>query len=264
MMFYKKEDIDQSLTCFNCGNKFDQPLLIVPCCETLCLKCVNSLTAGDDFNCCFCNVVHNVPRGGFKLNMAIDKLLKSRPGEVCQKKILAQKNLTEKFNTFKRLVETFSFNIRALETDVDTYCSHMQSRIDLAAEEKIEQIKRIRTYYLKHTTDYKTTCLNNIEQNKPRLEKMQTEFAELLQTCEDTLSGFETAEDVAEMLGIEIDKQIDLINTVGFNKLKFTETKLCFGADSKDVPLNFLGIFTLSSKYFARSCCFAFFNYFYF
>lgn len=68
-------DFEEALTCFICSSRLVDPR-ILPCGQTACHECIQSLTTKNKFGCKKCGSNHEIPsKSGFPSNLMASKLI---------------------------------------------------------------------------------------------------------------------------------------------------------------------------------------------
>jgi hypothetical protein len=156
-MFYSAEEIVASLNCPKCDTKFVDPRIIVPCCETLCLSCIESLTVGDEINCHFCvGCKHSIPPNGFASNKTILQLLDLRANEFYRGSNI--ETLKAKLARIQNLAYDFKEQMATSTLIVHKHCREVKTQIDLFVETKKQQLDNLRDELLKKIDSYEQEC----------------------------------------------------------------------------------------------------------
>lgn len=235
-MYYNKDDIDSLLICPRCAEKFNTPILIVPCCETLCINCVHETTNSFKIFCFFCKTNHDVPPGGFKTNTSVEKLIKAMPTKLDQKTLLAKTILTEKLETFNKIVEEFSIKISDLEPNLDQHLAAVRSKIDLQFEETVLKIDKIRGEFFKTCGEYKDKCTANIESHMSDLTKIKDHATQIVQKYTACLKASELDDKLLDHATCEINSALKSISSINFDSIGFTDFKIFFEPNKAQPP----------------------------
>lgn len=160
-MFFPEEELIEIVNCPRCKKRHVEPKIIVPCFQTLCVRCVEELSDDRNFDCFFCNRQHPVPEGGFASNTSVELVLKLQPKEVHRNNKLI-KELKDKLNNLTLLFGNFSEKAQDIEWSLYQHCSQLKNQIDLSCDQKIAQINVMRDNCLKYVDKYMESCVKNI------------------------------------------------------------------------------------------------------
>ncbi|CAF0898811.1 unnamed protein product [Brachionus calyciflorus] len=185
----KAEKPDIFFRCLNCKLDYDLPL-VLPCGDSICLRCLQKQTRNSQFNCVFCHQVHLVPKNGFPLNKCLAKFVKSLDN-------LYRGPIFQDYKLNLEKIEDLKHDISKLFPSAVgktmKYCSETINEIDLAADKQIQAIKDQREFLVSEVDSYKTECYENlknledncitnisladgfIEMEKPNLKKLHLE-----------------------------------------------------------------------------------------
>jgi hypothetical protein len=107
-MFYKKEVVNDAITCQLCSNAYTDPR-ILPCGETACNDCIEHLAdTQNDFTCVFCQQKHSLPKEGFLVNRILLKLIKAKAEAVYRSPSVDE--LKEKLEEVKTKCDNFKYS----------------------------------------------------------------------------------------------------------------------------------------------------------
>ena len=177
-MLYESSVITDYLKCHYCTQSFIEcdPPRILPCCgKTICKKCVRLIhrqMKNKTYKCIVCKEKSVMPSKGLMVNEAVVKLVSQQP-----------KNIDRDSQTEKRksslidlgnLADKLSAEMKNIKRSIKEHCNELRKEVELATEERINEIK----YYTKsmiHTIDrYERECLQNyVEINHSKHEAQE-------------------------------------------------------------------------------------------
>ncbi len=163
-MFYETAFIRDLLKCNHCTEPFDEyeEPKILPCCfKTLCVKCVHlteSSVKYNQFKCLVCKREDEMPRDGFLVNNLAVKLILLEPIEVyrgddCNS---FKKNLIDLDASIRKL----SFEITNGEYLIKEHCNEQRRLIQLATEQRIQNIYTASDILIQRVNDYEKECMH--------------------------------------------------------------------------------------------------------
>lgn len=190
---YLKNDIDEILRCKNCKKLYDKPL-ILPCFRKICAQCVKKLMEKHHkFACPFCDKKHCPPTdGGFLVDDELMQLISKKCTKMYRNSWLKQlDDLKIELQSYDKTIDRKE---KSLESDLNEYCRLVRNKIDLAVEETIMRIDKIRNDHFKIIDDYETTCLAGIKtNNRSAIVEFKNEvnsfLDEITQSLNDPLIG---------------------------------------------------------------------------
>lgn len=221
--FYHKDDISDLLRCKNCRNTYVKPL-ILPCFEKICSKCVDCLSINNKFRCCFCNIEHEIPPEGFKLDNDLMQL-------------------DEQIKHLQMVGETIEKKEKALENDLYEYCRSIKNKIDLCVEEMIEKINQIRTSYFEIIDNYLKDSRENINEKRSAIvcytNNLNTFITYIKQFVELKNIGDEESKQKLQstrLKTIEAEELVSQLDSVIFN-----DQKLDFKRSNDEIDQKYVG-----------------------
>jgi hypothetical protein len=140
------EFVENVFSCAHCSNTFQSPIAL-PCGVTICKHHIKE--TDKKYFCASCNVDHPIPKGGFKINQALEKMLKSKInslhfGDEYQSAVDAVKKLEDLITKYRLLKEDPNFEIDKvigdLKTNIDLKREQLKFEIDQEAEMLIQQM----------------------------------------------------------------------------------------------------------------------------
>lgn len=160
---------EEALRCPECKNHFESPR-ILPCMESICLKCISNL---DDFQCPFCCEIHAVPKNGFPINKSLLKVLNSLEEEIALNKTDVEKYRTCVKNT-EELVNHFECDIEKAKGEIIQYCEGVKTKIVNTIDQQVFFLNDIRDELVDEVHLYEKDCLKTLEQNSQELNTFKT------------------------------------------------------------------------------------------
>ena len=185
-MFYEPSDINDLLICEHCSQPFDQNYSpkILPCCDKIiCYKCVQSIedqSKNNTYKCIACNKYEIMPSKGFQVNPLVLKLMEKQPKEVSRGS--EANKMKQNLQELKNLVQNLIFEVEIGEYLITEECNALRKKIQLAKEEKIQELEnhcdtlffKIYMYEQKCKSKYKET--NESNQKAKELIKLVNDY----------------------------------------------------------------------------------------
>jgi hypothetical protein len=260
-MFYEQSQIYSILKCDQCHNDFDhydQPKSL-PCGQTICCVCLDEIeriAVNKKFKCAICLKEHLIPEEGFAVNVKISKLMLTQAKEItrsdeCEKLKEKSKNIQLKLNNLK-------FNLDNRNDKIETHCLELIAQIDELAEQRIEEINKIRESLSKKVNDYKQDCIQNIPK-KEEDDELMLELNNFFTRKNDQIKKSKINNEEIKDLNEEADqlhRKLD-IELLDIERMTFNNTLMKFDSNNNKIDSSFLG--TINIQYFelrARVCIF--------
>jgi hypothetical protein len=205
-MFYKKEDVNEIITCQICSRVYDDPR-ILPCGETACHECIKS--NGDWFlNCEFCKQVHQAPdKQGFPPNKQLAKLILTKADNVYRNEIADR--LKEKLEKIKSKSDILELNLKNGNDEVYEHCVFLRNQVDLQTESVIEQVRKVNEKLRAEIDSYEAQCNASFKNNMMICDRdcnrLLTEVAEFHSTKSKYLTEFRIDEKVIKDSLVSVD-----------------------------------------------------------
>lgn len=244
-MFYNKDEVDKNLNCPGCGKKFESPKIVVPCFKTFCLKCIQESSVDDNFMCRACDKEHKIPEKGFEPNDVVERLLRTNYGHFSKRNLIAKEDLQENFDKFKQTAGRFVELAARIEPKIHDHCDSLRIKIDLATEEKINELNDIRKKFLKQVDNHRTSQLNRFEIEQTKIKDSRHEFDELENKCKECTEMFHVNESLADTLTKDITRKIKFIEQYNLEKFVGKE----FEFKPNDTPLSDCILGTIGSNF---------------
>ena len=158
-MFYEEKDINDLLSCFNCKTVYVDPRTL-PCGETLCLKCINSLYE-KNMNCPFCSEAHLMNPTEFKPNKTVLKLMEKKPNEIYRGK--TANKLKSQLNELQKKIDELKNHISIGKDKIKDYCDGIRKEIQTVTEEAHQNLNKNLRDFMDKIDDYEKETQGNIE-----------------------------------------------------------------------------------------------------
>lgn len=198
-MFYEESKIVKLLKCQNCNKRYDdyeQPRLI-PCGKTLCFNCIQNVINSNDLKCSFCDEDHIIPLKGFPVNEIVTSLILEQPNEVYRSK--ESEMLKTNLNKLEQLANELTFDIENSADRVQSHCIELRRQVQLAVENKIQQINEFNDFFIKQIDTFEKECLQKLNLNskefKEPLDKNLNEIRNFLNDKRSYLSRYQICEE---------------------------------------------------------------------
>lgn len=166
--------MDDLLTCkYKYCNKFYKDPVRLPCIEhSICSSHLEELFINDSktkIMCCFCNVIHAMPKDGLKLNEDLNKLLrlnahlsdKQKEAKLLNvKSILLANEINEKLRESHNMVDS---HIQEIKIKIEEQRQLCKNEIDLIADEMLNELN-----------NYENDCKLNLIKKEILNERIET------------------------------------------------------------------------------------------
>jgi DNA repair exonuclease SbcCD ATPase subunit len=237
MLFVSQEEIDRTLQCPRCSLRFVDPRIILPCFETLCLKCIQYLCQDIKFNCFFCHVKHEIPEkgDGFPPDKSKAQMLNLQASEIYRGSNVEA--FKEKCRRVAQLAGDFESSMDASPAIIKKHCLDLKAHIGTLVEKRIQDLHDMRDELYLKVNSYEQECLKNV-QNINNKQQAATNNVQEAKTFSNELSEhlkkFKTNEDVSEKIQqadshlARLDKLLDQLrgSQLSGKLLTFNENKL--------------------------------------
>ena len=162
-MYYKPEEIDESLKCSICHLQFVDVVKLLPDCgESICGDCFDALKSevneSGEFMCQVCQETHLMPKKGLADNKSVLKMLKSTKME---------KPLSEQATTLKSALKSIESQIEAIRAfngadHVNHHCDQLEIQVQDAIESAAKRLSQVEEDLLKQINEYRQRCLDSM------------------------------------------------------------------------------------------------------
>lgn len=173
MNFFEKNDLEELLKCKLCKQKlteYDEPKLM-PCNQTICSSCDSKieLNLNDkikrSFKCelCLTDKEHVKPCEGFPINQLVLQLFALKPKKMFRNE--KAKILDTNLSSLNELITKIDFDSNNNDYILNAHCSELRQRIQLATEERIEQLNKQNDLLIKQIDNYEKECKEAFRKN---------------------------------------------------------------------------------------------------
>jgi hypothetical protein len=253
-MFNRKEDIDQEFFCGICDNIYKNPR-VLPCSESACHECIQSLIQSDsnkEFDCNFCHKKHTLPDSeGFPLNGVLMRLLKARAGYVFRNPQIDE--LKSKLDEIKSQCDELKLGLDNGVDQVREYCTRLRNQIHLETDVVIEEAHKFNEGLIAEIDKFEQECVDSFDKN---MEKKNENADELVTELNDFyfdkikfLSEFKIDETVVEEVITKADshcKKVKIENR-SLKKIQFNGRIVKFKKSTHKIDRTLLGTLVYKS-----------------
>jgi len=187
---------------------------------------------------------------GFALNELAAKLVAEQPKEAYRGK--EYENLTMNLKFFECLLKKLLFETENAEFIIDEYFNDQKARVQMASEQRIQEIHRCQDILMAQLKEQKQKCLNtysNMESFKQKTKEFISEMNAFIRQQRDYMKQLQindnelmTANDVL----LKLQKEVDM-KRLSVKKLIFNNELCNFLSDEPPVIDELLGSFTRES-----------------
>jgi hypothetical protein len=174
-MFYKKEDVNEAITCGICAQIYIDPR-ILPCGEFACNECIQSASnTVNEFDCNFCKEKHT-PTGesGFVVNKQLLKLLKAPADAVFRNTRVEE--LKIKLDEVKTKCDSFKFYLDNESDKINEHCNQLRNQVDLQTELVIQKAQKFNESLRSDIGKYEKDTIETFKQTKLERHKDANTF----------------------------------------------------------------------------------------
>ncbi len=227
-MFYEEDEITQILNCAKCKQKFDTPR-ILPCGRTICTACLDTVrekfqSHTSTFCCPLCDTLHAFLN--FPVNESLKILLQKSPVDVWRSEAVERfKSVLNEIDVHKSTLEGILQNGLC---QIKDHCLSLRQKVDLAAEQAIEEIQLNREDLMQQIDSYEISTgqtFKNDQLSKDEFERSASECSSFSAQWraylkkvrineEDILNTY----DSAVALKTETERKIVQLNTLVFGR----------------------------------------------
>jgi hypothetical protein len=167
-MIYEVSQIIELLTCENCSQPFDEyyPPRMLPCCgKTICYTCVQltkKQVKNNEFKCIVCNKDETIPKNGFQVDRTAARLIAKKPKEISRGQ--EAEKLKQNICDLDKLVKKLIFEMDNGEYLITEDCQELRRQVQLAKEEKIEEINQQCDLLFIKIDTYEKTCISKYKE----------------------------------------------------------------------------------------------------
>ena len=240
-MFYQESEIKSLLYCAHCSQPYDEYYKprILPCCnKTICNTCVHLIekqTKDNIYKCIACNKYEAMPSKRFQVNTLAVKLLEKQPKEVSRGP--EADKFKQNLRDLEILVNRLILAMENGEVFITDECKELRRQVQLAKEEKIQELENHCDALFKKIDSYEEICkikykeMNEAKQKTNELIKIvndsiRQQNAYLSQLTIDDYEVMVKTQKVNE-LRVKIEKEIKNIekSIFGNHVMKFEAKK---------------------------------------
>jgi len=173
-MIYEESEITDLLNCDNCLKPYDEsyPPRILPCChKTICFKCVHlteQKIKNNKYNCIACNKEETMP-DGFIVNQLAVKLIAKKPKEISRGNEVEK--LKQNIRDIEEIVNKLIFETENGEDLITEDCNELKRQVQLAKEERIEEINKHCDALFIKINIYEKTCKSRFKEKRDQKQK---------------------------------------------------------------------------------------------
>jgi hypothetical protein len=228
-MFYKKEDINEVITCGICSQIYIDPR-ILPCGEFACNDCIQpALNSENEFACNFCNEKHTpAGKSGFPVNQKILKLLKA-PAKAVSRHPRVEELMT-KLDELQTDFDSFKFDLDNGVDQINAHCIQLKNQIDLQTEFVIQKAQEISESLRGEIDKYEAVTIETFKRTKHESELVNEKLIQGIQKFHSKtskyLTEFKIDEKVVEESLIDAEKLSQLLKFR--NTWSLVESKMKF------------------------------------
>ena len=146
LSFYEPSEIADLLNCEHCLQSYGQyyPPRILPCCaKTICDTCAHQIQRQikeNKFKCSVCSKDSLMPINGFLVNNVVVKLITKQLKEISRGQ--EAEKLKQNLRDLEDLINKLVFEMENGEYFIKEDCRELRRQVQLAKEEKIEEINQ--------------------------------------------------------------------------------------------------------------------------
>lgn len=249
MYFYKQEILNE-LICPRCEQIYVDPR-IISCFETLCSNCIEELTTSENkMKCFFCEEIHEIPESGFKPNKHLRKILSKQPQSIYRGEAIKQ--FESKLDDLRNLINRLETTISNPSLIVNKHFTDIRNQIDLAAEQKANELNLIRIKYIEKINQFEKDCHEKYDQkNVKNLENILKQTNGHFKNCENFLRNVNIDETKIQERILETTKIYQNVQDT-ISKLEsdqFGDVLIDFQENTQIIKDEFLGEIILSTKH---------------
>jgi hypothetical protein len=226
-MFYKKEDVNDVITCEICSQTYKDPRLL-PCGDSACYECIVDLIQKNkdkQFECVFCKEIHHSSE--FYPNKTALKFVEKKAEEVYRFKCYEE--LKDKLSEMKRNCESFENNLDNGVSQIQEHCSKIKNEVYLRAEILIDKIHQITEGMITEIDEYEKKCLGSFNSKIDKYckdsDNFLIEIKEFYNSTSNYMNEFKINEEVVEKLLVSVsdltsklNKEENYLKKIKFNK----------------------------------------------
>jgi hypothetical protein len=240
-MFYKKEDVNEVITCLICSKTYTDPRLL-PCGEAACFKCIqDSSNELNEFNCKLCNDKHTpTSKDGFPVNRPLLKLLGVKAERFNKNPRVDE--LKKKLEEVKTKCDSFKLDLDKGVDQISEHCIQLRNKVDVQVEIVIEKahqfneslIGEINKYEEESIQSFKNTKLKRVQDT----DKLIADINKFYDEKSEYLDGIKIDDKVVDESLESVSKMIQDLSDE--NEI-LTSTKMEFIKSDNELGPNLIG-----------------------
>lgn len=230
-MFYKKESIDEILTCLACKLVYQDPR-VLPCGHTICHDCIQRHQDSESqFECLECLVRHTVPSTGFPVNAFISKIVQVQAGPVSQTdEVRTLRNKLKR--TREKMLEVRTITERHKDT-IKEYCHGLRMQIQLKVETRVHEIQTHGSNLIEQVDDYENECAKASQCSTPPSDQLESTLSAIQNRVDESdrdLGEFDVSDWKIKSMMTDADNDLIEMSTQQWlvNSNKFNNRQLVF------------------------------------
>ena len=242
-MFYKEEDIAESITCPDCKNKYEDPVILT-CGHSLCFKHVSKNKNG--IKCQECENFNELPKNGFVKNIILANLVRIKSSDAFRGALT--EGFKAKLDKIDEKLFSFKNQIKSRREQVKEYCDDLRKQVEKETELRLEEINEINKELVKKINEYENECNNKWNEDKDyeeALKKITTDMYKFHVKWTSYLKEFKLDESEIDSASNDASKKLDELDyeAIEFNKRIFNGIELKFNEYNSNFDTSLIGIF---------------------
>jgi len=230
-MIYEESEIKDLLKCEHCLQPYDeyyQPKMLHCCGKTICNTCVELIEKqikNNKYKCIACSEIDTMPKNGFQVNRAVAKLIEKQPKEISRGP--EAEKLKQNISDLEVIVKKFIFEIENGEYLITEDCRELRRQVQLAKEEKIEEINKHYDTLILKIDNYEEKCKSKYKEMNYSKQKGK----ELIKLVNESIQ-----QQNAYLRKLKIDDKV----TIKYNQ-KMDEMKIQIEKERKNIKKSMFG-----------------------
>ena len=242
-MFYKEEDIAESISCPECKNKYEDPV-ILNCGHSLCFKHVSKNKNG--IKCQECENFNEQPKNGFVKNIILANLVRINSSDAFRGALT--EDFKAKLNEIDEKLISFKNQIKSRREQVKEYCDDLRKQVEKETELRIKEINKINKELVNKINEYEVECYSKWNEDKDyeeELKKTTTDMYKFHVKWTSYLKEFKLDESEIDAASNDASAKLDKLDyeAIEFNKRIFNGIELKFNKYNSNFDTSLIGIF---------------------
>ena len=186
-MIYEESEIKDLLNCEHCVQPYGEyypPRILLCCQKTMCYKCVQLIenqAKNNKYKCISCKKEATIPDDGYMVNNVVAKLIAKKPTEIPRGP--EAEKLKQNLRDLEILVNKLLFETENGEYLITEDCRELRRQVQLAKEQKIEEINKHCDALLLKIDTYEQKCLRKYKE----INESKKKATELIESANDTI-----------------------------------------------------------------------------